>query len=250
MPGARHRGAEGARALHVDDGAAARARRGRRAGRRRCCSELLRETGYPDALEAERTIEAQGRLENLEELVRVAREYDATAEEGGRSASSCSRSRCSPTPTRRAGRRGPRDADDDAQRQGPRVPDRVHDRDGGRRVPALARARRGRPGGGAPARLRRAHPRDARPHAHLRPPPQRVRRRKLVRRALALHRRDPARADRPGGARGAARLPTGRVASWSSAAAATAEASAARHGGRRCSGWATTSSTPRSARAW
>ena len=36
-----------------------------------------------DALEAERTIEAQGRLENLEELVRVAREYDATAEEGG-----------------------------------------------------------------------------------------------------------------------------------------------------------------------
>ena len=31
---ARHGGAEGARALHVDDGAAARARRGRRAGRR------------------------------------------------------------------------------------------------------------------------------------------------------------------------------------------------------------------------
>ncbi len=46
-------------------------------------SEILSETGYTDALEAERTIEAQGRLENLEELVRVAREYDATAEEGG-----------------------------------------------------------------------------------------------------------------------------------------------------------------------
>src|SRR4051794_30237654 len=46
-------------------------------------SETLSETGYTDALEAERTIEAQGRLENLEELVRVAREYDATAEEGG-----------------------------------------------------------------------------------------------------------------------------------------------------------------------
>ncbi|MEO8687178.1 MAG: UvrD-helicase domain-containing protein [Solirubrobacteraceae bacterium] len=44
--------------------------------------ELLRETGYLDALEAERTIEAQGRLENLEELVRVAREYDALAEQG------------------------------------------------------------------------------------------------------------------------------------------------------------------------
>ena len=46
-------------------------------------SDVLSETGYTDALEAERTIEAQGRLENLEELVRVAREYDATAEEGG-----------------------------------------------------------------------------------------------------------------------------------------------------------------------
>ncbi len=44
--------------------------------------ELLRETGYYDALQAERTIEAQGRIENLEELVRVAREYDAMAEQG------------------------------------------------------------------------------------------------------------------------------------------------------------------------
>jgi DNA helicase II / ATP-dependent DNA helicase PcrA len=43
--------------------------------------ETLDETGYVEALEAERTIEAQGRLENLEELVGVAREYDATAEE-------------------------------------------------------------------------------------------------------------------------------------------------------------------------
>jgi len=38
--------------------------------------EVLRESGYREALEVERTIEAQGRLENLEELVRVAREYD------------------------------------------------------------------------------------------------------------------------------------------------------------------------------
>jgi DNA helicase-2/ATP-dependent DNA helicase PcrA len=45
-------------------------------------AETLEETGYTEALEAERTIEAQGRLENLEELVGVAREYDATAEEG------------------------------------------------------------------------------------------------------------------------------------------------------------------------
>ncbi len=39
--------------------------------------EVLQETGYLEALEAERTIEAQGRLENLEELVNVAVEYDA-----------------------------------------------------------------------------------------------------------------------------------------------------------------------------
>jgi DNA helicase-2/ATP-dependent DNA helicase PcrA len=43
--------------------------------------ELLRETGYLEALQAERTIEAQGRIENLEELVNVAAEYDA-GEEG------------------------------------------------------------------------------------------------------------------------------------------------------------------------
>jgi len=48
--------------------------------------EVLRETGYLDALEAERTIEAQGRIENLEELVNVAAEYDSavgSAEEEG-----------------------------------------------------------------------------------------------------------------------------------------------------------------------
>ena len=44
--------------------------------------ELLEETGYKDALEAERTIEAQGRLENLEELVRVTQEYDANNADG------------------------------------------------------------------------------------------------------------------------------------------------------------------------
>jgi DNA helicase-2/ATP-dependent DNA helicase PcrA len=42
---------------------------------------ILHETGYLDALRAERTIEAQGRIENLEELVEVAREFDAGAED-------------------------------------------------------------------------------------------------------------------------------------------------------------------------
>jgi DNA helicase-2/ATP-dependent DNA helicase PcrA len=38
---------------------------------------VLHESGYLNALEAERTIEAQGRIENLQELVEVAREFDA-----------------------------------------------------------------------------------------------------------------------------------------------------------------------------
>jgi len=40
-------------------------------------NDALHEVGYFEGLEKERTIEAQGRLENLEELVGVAREYDA-----------------------------------------------------------------------------------------------------------------------------------------------------------------------------
>jgi DNA helicase-2/ATP-dependent DNA helicase PcrA len=39
-------------------------------------SGVLEQTGYLDALRAERTIEAQGRIENLDELVNVAVEYD------------------------------------------------------------------------------------------------------------------------------------------------------------------------------
>jgi len=42
---------------------------------------VLERTGYLEALEAERTVEAQGRIENLQELVGVAREYQETAEE-------------------------------------------------------------------------------------------------------------------------------------------------------------------------
>jgi len=43
---------------------------------------LLSQTGYVEALEAERTIEAQGRIENLEQLVQVGREFDTSAAEG------------------------------------------------------------------------------------------------------------------------------------------------------------------------
>ncbi|HEY4428199.1 MAG TPA: UvrD-helicase domain-containing protein [Solirubrobacteraceae bacterium] len=43
---------------------------------------LLSQSGYVEALEAERTIEAQGRIENLEQLVEVGREFDAVARDG------------------------------------------------------------------------------------------------------------------------------------------------------------------------
>jgi DNA helicase-2/ATP-dependent DNA helicase PcrA len=42
---------------------------------------VLERSGYVEALEAERTIDAQGRIENLQELVGVAREYQETAVE-------------------------------------------------------------------------------------------------------------------------------------------------------------------------
>ena len=38
---------------------------------------VLHDTGYMESLEAERTLEAEGRMENLQELVGVAREFDA-----------------------------------------------------------------------------------------------------------------------------------------------------------------------------
>jgi DNA helicase-2/ATP-dependent DNA helicase PcrA len=43
----------------------------------------LHEAGYIEALEAERTVEAEGRIENLEELVGVAGEFDANREVEG-----------------------------------------------------------------------------------------------------------------------------------------------------------------------
>ncbi len=42
---------------------------------------MLERSGYLEALEAERTIEARGRIETLEELVGVAREYESAADE-------------------------------------------------------------------------------------------------------------------------------------------------------------------------
>jgi DNA helicase-2/ATP-dependent DNA helicase PcrA len=46
---------------------------------------ILNETGYSEALTAERTVEAEGRVENLEELVSVAAEFDLNREQEGES---------------------------------------------------------------------------------------------------------------------------------------------------------------------
>ena len=59
---------------------------------------VLDESGYEAALKAQKTLEAEGRLENLEELVGVAAEYDKRAESPA-STASCRRSACTPTPT-------------------------------------------------------------------------------------------------------------------------------------------------------
>ena len=108
---------------------------------------VLERTGYLEALEAERTIEARGRIENLEELVGVAREYDAAAQEPSLSrlpAGDLALLRPGRA-ARRGGRRRTGDADDAAQREGARVPRRVHARDGGGHLPARrARSRRTR----------------------------------------------------------------------------------------------------------
>jgi len=83
--------------------------------------KVLDRTGYVKALREERTEEAEGRLENLMELVSAAREFE-TREEARRSERSwtgCRSSRrwTSPRRRRRAGHH-----DDPARRQGPRVP--------------------------------------------------------------------------------------------------------------------------------
>jgi DNA helicase II / ATP-dependent DNA helicase PcrA len=57
-----------------------RARAGARVGD--LLEATLHQSGYIEALEAERTFEAQGRLENLEELVGLAREFESQAAAG------------------------------------------------------------------------------------------------------------------------------------------------------------------------
>ena len=98
-PRARHRGGPGASSASWPRWPALRERVEQGSRSATCSRRCSHETGYLDALEAERTIEAQGRIENLQELVEVAREFDAGSRGRHRSTSSCSRSRWWPTPT-------------------------------------------------------------------------------------------------------------------------------------------------------
>ena len=129
-------------------------RRAPRAGPPRAGPGRVRLPGVP---RGERTVEAQGRLENLMELVGVAREYQGTARSRA-SPTSSRASRSSPTRTSSSTREKARDAHDAPQREGPRVPGRVPRRDGGGRLPARTLDRGGRARGGTPPRLRRSHP--------------------------------------------------------------------------------------------
>ena len=115
---------------------------------------VLEQSGYLAALEAERTIEAQGRMENLQELVE--RRARVPGERGRAVAVVVPAGDLALLgPGRDPRRRLARHADDAAQREGPRVPRGVRDRHGGGALSARARGRGAGGRGGAAARVRR-----------------------------------------------------------------------------------------------
>ena len=65
----------------------------------RIVEDVLERSGLRDAFVREGTFEAQGRVENLDEMVRVAAEYEATEDERHPRRASSRGSRCRPTPT-------------------------------------------------------------------------------------------------------------------------------------------------------
>ena len=95
---------------------------------------LLERSGYVAELQAEHSIEAEGRLENLAELVGAAQEVEAVDEFLEQVSLVADTDELDDDDS--SGR-----ADDAALGQGPRVPRRVPRRAGGRRVPAHPGAR-------------------------------------------------------------------------------------------------------------
>ena len=152
---------------------------------------LLTRTGIIEALEAERTIEASGRIENLQELVGVAREYAARSEEPSLAGFLQEVALTADADALAdGGRRRSRHADDAPQRQGPRVRRGLRDRHGAEPLPARARDRGGEHRGGAPPLLRRDHPRAPRAVTRVRPPAHALRRARQQP-PVAVPRRDP-----------------------------------------------------------
>ena len=106
---------------------------------------VVEQTGYLDELRKSQDPQDETRVENLAELVAVAREFDEAEPEGslgGLPRAGVAGGRRRPDPRRRRGagrRRG--HADDPAHRQGPGVPGGVPHRHGGRHLPAHAGAR-------------------------------------------------------------------------------------------------------------
>jgi len=128
----------------------------------RLLEAVLNESGYLEALAAERTIEAEGRAENLEALIAGVRHR---ARAGGRernpAAGGVPAADLPLYPAGRPARRRGRvlgHTDDPAQRQGSGVRHGLHHRLRGWRFPPHAGAGRGGRGGGAAALLRRHHP--------------------------------------------------------------------------------------------
>ena len=140
---ARHRRAARARALHVDDGAAGRARRtarrSPRCSRRRCARPATSTRWRPSARSRRRAGSRTWRSSSGSRASTTPRAGE-DARRGGVPAADRADLRRRRDPRRR----GAGDADDAPQRQGARVPDRVHHRLRGRRVPAQPGARRGR----------------------------------------------------------------------------------------------------------
>ena len=192
---------------------------------------ILDRTGYETALAESSDLQDASRVENLQELVSVAREFDG--QDSGRVAGRLPRAgvagrRRGPDPGRgRPRRRG--HPDDPPYGQGAGVPCGVPHRHGGGRLPAPAvRDRREGAGRRTAARLRRDHPRHAAPVPDPRGGPDVVGT-AVVPPPVAVPRRDPRAADRvaagresghrardgarrPAARRGLTRQPPGAVA--------------------------------------
>ena len=201
----------------------------------RVLETVLDRSGLRDALVREGTFEAQGRVENLEEMVRVAAEYEGSDDDpslAGFLEGIALQADADLVDTDA----GAVDPHDHPQRQGPGVRHRRDHRARGGALPARALGHPGDAPGGAPPLLRGAHAGPPPPGAHPRREPRDARRPRLPP-AVAL----------PGRAAGRTRWP-----SRPGGGAPPRRSRACRPGRAAPRPWspATRCCTPPSARAW